>query len=49
VSGHPAFTIPCAKVDGLPVGMMLVGKHFDETTLISAAKAFEDATDWKKR
>jgi len=47
VSGHPAFTIPCAKVDGLPVGMMLVGKHFDETTLISAAKAFEDATDWR--
>jgi Asp-tRNA(Asn)/Glu-tRNA(Gln) amidotransferase A subunit family amidase len=28
---------------------MLVGKHFDENTLISAAKAFEDATDWKKR
>lgn len=49
VSGHPAFTIPCARVDGLPVGMMLVGKHFDETTLISAAKAFEDATDWRKR
>lgn len=49
VSGHPAFTIPCAKIDGLPVGMMLVGKHFDETTLISAAKAFEDATDWRKR
>ncbi len=49
VSGHPAFTIPCAKVDGLPVGMMLVGKHFDETTLLSAAKAFEGATDWKKR
>jgi amidase len=49
VSGHPAFTIPCAKIDGLPVGMMLVGKHFDEATLISAAKAFEDATDWKKR
>jgi amidase len=49
VSGHPAFTIPCAKVDGLPVGMMLVGKHFDETTLISAAGAFETATDWRKR
>src|SRR5215471_1135371 len=49
VSGHPAFTIPCAKVDGLPVGMMLVGKHFDETTLISAAKAFEDYADWRTR
>jgi amidase len=49
VSGHPALTIPCGKVDGLPIGMMLVGKHFDEATLIGAAKAFEDATDWQKR
>jgi amidase len=49
VSGHPAFTVPCAKVDGLPVGMMLVGKHFDETTLLSAARAFEEATEWQKR
>jgi len=48
VSGHPAFTVPCAKVDGLPVGMMLVAKHFAETTLISVAKAFEDTTDWRK-
>ena len=49
VSGHPAFTIPCGKIDGLPIGMMLVGKHFDETTLIRAGKAFEDATEWTKR
>jgi amidase len=49
VSGHPALTIPCGKVDGLPIGMMLVGKHFDETRLIAAGKAFEDATDWRKR
>src|SRR5579862_4627808 len=49
VSGHPALTIPCAKVDGLPIGMMLVGKHFDETTLLSVASAFEQATDWQKR
>jgi amidase len=49
VSGHPAFTIPCGKIDGLPIGMMLVGKHFDETTLISAARAFEETTDWRLR
>jgi amidase len=49
VSGHPAFTIPCAKVDGLPVGMMLVGKHFDETTLLGAAQAFAGATNWEQR
>ncbi len=34
VSNHPAFTIPCGKVDGLPVGLMLVGKHFNEATLL---------------
>jgi amidase len=49
VSGHPAFTVPCAKIDGLPIGLMLVGKHFDEPTLIRAAEAFEKATEWQKR
>lgn len=41
VSGHPALTVPCGKVDGLPIGMMLVGRHFEEATLIQAAHAFE--------
>ena len=49
VSGHPAFTVPCGKVDGLPVGMMLVGRHFEETTLIQAAQALEQAGDWRTR
>jgi amidase len=49
VSGHPAFTIPCGMVGGLPVGLMLVGKHFDEATLIRAGHAFESSGDWKKR
>jgi len=49
VSGHPALTIPCAKIDGLPIGLMLVGKHFDELTLIRAAEAFEKVTEWEKR
>jgi amidase len=47
-SGHPAFTVPCGKVAGLPVGLMLVGKHFDEATLIRAGHAFERLGDWKK-
>jgi len=47
VTGHPAFTIPCAGIDGLPVGMMLVGRRFDEPTLIRTASAFERACDWK--
>jgi amidase len=41
VSGHPAFTIPCGIKDGLPVGLMLVGRHFEESRLIQAAAAFE--------
>src|SRR6267154_2015544 len=49
VTGHPALTIPCGMVDGLPIGMMLVGKHFDEATLIRAASAFETLGDWRSR
>jgi amidase len=49
VSGHPALTVPCAKVNGLPIGMMLVARHFDEVTLIRAAHAFEQSGDWQKR
>jgi len=41
VSGHPAFTIPCGTKEGLPVGLMLVGRHFEEARLIQAASAFE--------
>jgi amidase len=47
VSGHPAFTAPCGRVNGLPVGLMLVGRHFEEATLIRLASAVEAAGDWK--
>jgi len=45
-TGHPAMSIPCGLIGGLPVGMMLVGKHFDEITIYRAAHAFEQAADW---
>ena len=48
-SGHPAFTVPCGMVGGLPVGMMLVGRHLDEATLIRVSDAFERSGDWKQR
>ena len=38
---HPALSIPCGSVDGLPVGMMLVGRHWEEATLYRAAHAYE--------
>ena len=33
VTGHPAMSVPCGMSDGLPVGLMLIGKHFDEATI----------------
>ena len=47
VSHHPAMNVPCGMVDGLPVGMMLVGRQFDEATVLQAAAAFEKIGDWK--
>jgi amidase len=40
--------VPCGMIEGLPVGLMLVGKHFAEPTIYRAAYAFEQAGDWKK-
>ena len=46
-SGHPALSIPCGKSNGLPVGLMLVGRHFDDATLFRAAHAFEQHVNWE--
>ncbi|MEO0823820.1 MAG: amidase [Pseudomonadota bacterium] len=47
ITGHPAMSLPCGMADGLPIGAMLVGKHYAETTIYQAAAAFEGAGDWK--
>lgn len=47
ITHHPAMSIPCGMSDGLPVGMMLVGRHWDEPTIYRAAHAFEQAEDWR--
>ena len=41
LTGHPSLSLPCGTLDGLPVGMMLTGRHFDEATLYQVAHAFE--------
>ena len=41
VTGNPAISVPCAFSDGLPVGLMLVGRHFDDATVLRAGHAFE--------
>ena len=46
-TGHPAMSIPCGLVDGLPVGMMLVGRRYEEATIYCGAYAFEQAGDWQ--
>jgi amidase len=48
ISHHPAMAVPCGISDGLPVSMMLIGKHFDEPTIYRAAYAFEQSGDWMK-
>jgi amidase len=47
VTGHPAISIPCGMEDGRPIGLMLVGRHFDEATIYRAAAAFEASGDWQ--
>ena len=39
--------VPCGLFDGLPVSMMLSGRHFEESTIYKAAYAFEQSDDWK--
>ena len=48
VTGHPAMSIPCGMSDGLPIGLQLVGRRYEESTIYRAAGAFEQAGDWRK-
>ena len=47
MTGHPAISIPCGKSNGLPVGLMLIGRHFDDATLFRMADAFEQHVNWE--
>lgn len=42
VTGHPALQVPCGRVCGMPVGLTIVGKHFDEKTIYRVAYALLD-------
>lgn len=41
VTGHPALNVPCGFSDGLPVGMMIVGRYWEDATVLRAGHAFE--------
>lgn len=49
LAGLPAMSIPCGLLDGLPLGLQLIGPHFAESRLLSAAHAYQQATDWHRR
>ncbi len=46
-TGHPAMSVPCGMSDGLPIGMMLIAEHWNESAIYRAAYAFEQSGDWK--
>lgn len=48
LAGVPAISVPCGMADGLPVGLQLIGKAFDEATVLRAAHAFEQRTEFHK-
>ena len=50
VTGHPALSVPCGfTVDGLPIGLQLVGRYFDEATLLRIGHAYEAVSPARDR
>jgi aspartyl-tRNA(Asn)/glutamyl-tRNA(Gln) amidotransferase subunit A len=49
LAGLPAISIPCGFVQGLPVGLQIVGAHFAEARILNAAYMFQRDTDWHRQ
>ncbi len=49
LAGLPAMSVPAGLVEGMPVGLQLIGQHFDEARLLNVAHQFQQATDWHLR
>jgi aspartyl-tRNA(Asn)/glutamyl-tRNA(Gln) amidotransferase subunit A len=50
ITGFPAISIPCGfSNEGMPIGLQLAGRPFDELTVLRTAYAYEQATDWHQR
>jgi aspartyl-tRNA(Asn)/glutamyl-tRNA(Gln) amidotransferase subunit A len=49
LAGLPGMSVPCGFVEGLPVGMQIIGKPFGEAEMLRLAYAYEQATEWEKQ
>ncbi|MGH8242548.1 MAG: Asp-tRNA(Asn)/Glu-tRNA(Gln) amidotransferase subunit GatA, partial [Steroidobacteraceae bacterium] len=49
LAGLPAVSVPCGLIDGLPVGLQIIGPHFAEQRLLATAHAWQRASDWHRR
>jgi Asp-tRNA(Asn)/Glu-tRNA(Gln) amidotransferase A subunit family amidase len=49
LAGSPVVSVPCGLVDGLPVGLALVGPRLAEAAVLRVAHSFQQATDWHER
>jgi aspartyl-tRNA(Asn)/glutamyl-tRNA(Gln) amidotransferase subunit A len=49
LAGLPGLSLPCGFVDGLPMGLQLIGPHFSEERLLCAGHGYQSATDWHMR
>ncbi|MEO8341212.1 MAG: amidase, partial [Nitrospirota bacterium] len=50
LAGVPAMSLPCGfSRDGLPIGLQLIGRPFEEETLLRAAHAYEQSTQWRAK
>ena len=49
LTGHPEVSVPCGFVDGMPRALRLIGKLYDEATVLAVARAYEQATEWHQR
>ncbi|MBI4035313.1 Asp-tRNA(Asn)/Glu-tRNA(Gln) amidotransferase subunit GatA [Candidatus Daviesbacteria bacterium] len=48
LAGIPGLSIPCGFSEGLPVGLQILGKQWDEETILKVGLSYEQATDWRK-
>jgi aspartyl-tRNA(Asn)/glutamyl-tRNA(Gln) amidotransferase subunit A len=49
MAGLPGISIPCAPVDGMPVGLQIIGNYFDEARLLNVAHQFQQQTQWHQQ